>query len=79
MNGITVSPDDVLHHVVSIGLDTFPSIEMRHERTRLNMFFEEVRETVPYASLLSTVGLPHFARRLTICVQTIAIDKCPER
>ncbi len=44
MNEITLSADDVVQHVVTIGLDIFPPIEMRNERTRLNMFFEDVRE-----------------------------------
>ena len=44
MNGITLSLDDVVQHVVSIGLDVFPQIELRHEQTRLTMFFEDVRE-----------------------------------
>lgn len=44
MNEITLSADDVVQHVVTIGLDIFPPSEMRNERTRLNMFFEDVRD-----------------------------------
>lgn len=56
MNDLILSLDDVMDHVVSIGLDIHPPIEMRDERTRLNMFFEEARErwTELYETL--TVG-----------------------
>jgi hypothetical protein len=47
MNEFRLSLDDMMHHVVSIGLDIYPPIEMKDERTRLNMFFEDVRERWP--------------------------------
>ncbi len=44
MTDFKLSLDDVVHHVVSIGLDIYPPIEMKDERTRLNMFYEDARE-----------------------------------
>lgn len=60
MNGITLSLADVVQHVVTIGLDIHPPIEVRNERTRLNMFFEEVRERWPVVYEQATVGETEF-------------------
>jgi len=47
MNKRTLSLSDVQQHVVGFGLDVHPPIEMRSERTRLNLFFEDAREKFP--------------------------------
>ena len=33
--------DDAIHHTVTFGIDVYPPIEIREERTHLNMFYEE--------------------------------------
>lgn len=60
MDDIRVSPNDVVHHVTSIGLDVYPPIEMKDERTRLNMFFEDVRERWPDMYEQLTTGESEF-------------------
>jgi len=47
MDETALSLNDVMSHVATIGLDVFPPIEMKDERTRLNMFFEDARERWP--------------------------------
>lgn len=47
MDGISLAPTDVVHHIASIGLDIYPPIDMKKERTRLTIFFEDVRERWP--------------------------------
>ena len=60
MNGFPLSLDDVVHHVVSIGLDVYPPIEMKDERTRLHMFFEDVRERCSFLYERLTAGESEF-------------------
>ncbi len=60
MNDFHLSLDDVMLHAVSIGLDVHPTIEMRDERTRLNMFFEDVRERWPDMYEQLTTGESEF-------------------
>ncbi len=39
----TLTESDLVHHVVKLGIDVYPPIEIDSERTRLNMFYEEAR------------------------------------
>ena len=41
MDKLPLTLDDLAIHVVTIGVDVFPPIEIASERTRLNMFYEE--------------------------------------
>ena len=43
MELLSLGLDDVCHHVVTFGMDIYPQVEIPNERTRLNMFYEEVR------------------------------------
>lgn len=45
MPNLTIALDDLDQHVVSFGIDVYPPIEIPVERTHLNMFYEEARET----------------------------------
>ena len=47
MDRLRLSQDDVVHHTASIGLDIHPPIDMKNERTRLTLFFEDAREKWP--------------------------------
>ena len=60
MDNIALSVDDVVNHVVSIGLDIYPPIDMKNERTRLNMFYEDVRVQRPDLYEGLTVGESEF-------------------
>lgn len=44
MESLSLSVDDLCHHVVTFGVDVYPPVEIPSERTRLNMFHEEARE-----------------------------------
>lgn len=41
MESLSLTTADLLHHVVTFGIDVFPPVEIPKERTRLNMFYEE--------------------------------------
>ncbi len=43
MEPLSLSVGDLCHHVVTLGMDIYPPVEIPNERTRLNMFYEEVR------------------------------------
>lgn len=43
MDPMNISLNDIVSHFALIGLDIYPPIEMKDERTRLNMFFEDAR------------------------------------
>lgn len=43
MESLSLKTSDVLHHLVEVGLDVYPPIDIPAERTRLNMFYEELR------------------------------------
>ena len=47
MSDLKLTPSDVDLHILHFGMDVFPPIEIRNERTRLNMFYEEVRSKWP--------------------------------
>lgn len=47
MNPITLTEGDLRQHVVQIGLDVFPPIEVSKERTHLNTFAEEAIQKWP--------------------------------
>lgn len=42
-----LSESDLIQHAVKIGMDVYPPIVPRQERTRLNMFFEDVSAAHP--------------------------------
>ena len=44
METLQLSMEDLEQHVVKFGFDIFPPIEISSDRTRLNLFYEEVRE-----------------------------------
>ncbi len=43
MEPVSLNLDDICYHVVTLGMDIYPPVEIPSERTRLNMFYEEVR------------------------------------
>ncbi len=47
MNPIKLTESDLRQHVIKIGFDVFPQIEIASERTRLNMFAEEAIQRFP--------------------------------
>lgn len=47
MNPINLTESDLRQHVVQIGLDVFPQIEVANERTHLNLFAEEAIQKLP--------------------------------
>lgn len=56
MAELSLSVSDVIQHVVKFGIDIYPPIEISSDRTRLNMFHEEVRQRHPdlYEQLVSS-------------------------
>ena len=60
MTDFQLSLNDVLNHVVTIGLDVYPPIEMKDERTRLNMFYEDACERWQDLYEQMTVGESEF-------------------
>lgn len=44
MEPLSLSISDLFLHVVKLGLDIYPLVEIADERTRLNMFYEETRQ-----------------------------------
>lgn len=51
-----VTIDDLQVHILKFGIDTFPPIEIPAERTRLNLFFEELTARWPdiYSQLIAS-------------------------
>lgn len=60
MASLSLSQEDVVHHVATFGLDVFPPVEIGSERTRLNMFYEAARERWPHLYETLTVGDTEF-------------------
>lgn len=56
MNSPTLTLDDLGQHVVQFGLDVYPQVDIASERTRLNIFFEEIHNRWPdiYDKLVSS-------------------------
>lgn len=44
MEPLLLNVADLRYHVVTLGMDIYPPVEIPDERTRLNMFYEEVRD-----------------------------------
>lgn len=66
MNPIRLTEGDLRQHIIKIGLDFFPPIEMANERTRLNMFAEEIIQRFPslFERLVSSSDEFKVSRRL---------------
>lgn len=47
MKPVSLSLDDLAHHVVKFGIDIYPPVDLSNERTRLNMFSEAVCDRWP--------------------------------
>ena len=47
MEPLNLSVSDLIQHVVTLGLDIYPPIDIPNERTRLNMFYEEAQRQWP--------------------------------
>lgn len=47
MESPSFSVGDVQQHIVQYGIDVYPQVEIRNERTRLNIFFEEASKRWP--------------------------------
>ena len=60
MAGLSLSTSDIVHHVVTFGIDVYPPIEVSKERTRLNMFYEAACEQWPEIYEKLTVGDTEF-------------------
>ncbi len=60
MARLSLSEQDVVHHVATFGLDIYPPVEVGTERTRLNMFYEGARERWPHLYETLTVGDTEF-------------------
>lgn len=43
MAGLSLTTEDVVGHVVKLGMDIYPPIQIPTQRTKLNIFYEEVR------------------------------------
>ena len=80
MDGISLSIEDVVHHVATFGLDVYPPLEIQAERTRLNMFYEAAREQWPDVYEQLTAGdtefkiSKRFLRNPTIVGPAIPVD-----
>ena len=48
MNAIELSESDLRQHIVKIGFDIFPQIDIANERTRLNMYAEGCIQRFPH-------------------------------
>lgn len=57
---LSLSEQDIVHHVVTFGIDVYPPVEVGTERTRLNMFYESARERWPHLYETLTVGDTEF-------------------
>lgn len=44
METLSLSENDLCHHVVTLGMDIYPPVDIPTSRTHLNMFYEEARE-----------------------------------
>ncbi len=47
MAGLSLTTEDVVGHVVKLGMDIYPPIQIPTQRTKLNIFYEEVRSRHP--------------------------------
>lgn len=60
MARLSLSQEDVVHHVATFGLDVYPPVEIGPERTRLNMFYEAARERWTHLYETLAVGETEF-------------------
>ncbi|MHC4697368.1 MAG: hypothetical protein ACYTFA_11545 [Planctomycetota bacterium] len=44
METLSLSEADLCHHVVTLGMDIYPQVDIPTSRTHLNMFYEEARD-----------------------------------
>lgn len=47
MSRLSLGPNDLISHVIKIGLDTYPSIQIPDVQTKLSVFADEVRNRWP--------------------------------
>ncbi|MCH8823612.1 MAG: hypothetical protein IH984_08910 [Planctomycetes bacterium] len=48
MPNVPLTTDDLFQHIIKIGIDIHPSIELDVEGTRLSIFFEEAKNACPH-------------------------------